>query len=133
MVSFNIKFITNYCGLTSTRTNAANSTIATFILFKSIKFDTIAFTNTTSTTIMIIVIIATISISVAVTTTLPSIIALIHISMINTIVAIIVTRVSKCIMNVTIVTASKNATISIPAPVLLLSLLLLVRVPSSAQ
>ena len=47
----------------------------------------------------------------------------------RTIVAIIVTLVSNCVMNVTIITAS----ISIPAPVLLSSLLLLVRVPSSAQ
>ena len=53
--------------------------------------------------------------------------------MINTIVAITVTRVSNCIMNDTIITASNNATLSIPAPVLLFSLLLLVRVPSSAQ
>ena len=77
---------------------------------------------------MITVIITTISISVAVTTTLPSFTILIHIIMI-TIVAIIVTLVSNCIMNVTIITAS----LSIPAPVLLSSLLLLVRVPSSAQ
>ena len=54
--------------------------------------------------------------------------------MINTIVAIIVTLVSNCIlMNVTIVTVSNNASLSIPAPVLLLSWLLLVRVPSKAQ
>ena len=53
--------------------------------------------------------------------------------MINTIVAMIVTLVSNCIMNVTIITASKKASLSIPAPVLVLSLLLLVRVPSSAQ
>ena len=77
---------------------------------------------------MITVIITTISISVAVTTTLPSFIFLIHIIMI-TIVAIIVALVSNCIMNVTIITAS----LSIPAPILLSSLLLLVRVPSSAQ
>ena len=43
---------------------------------------------------MITVFITTISISVAVTTTLPSIIVLIHIIMINTIVAIIVTLAS---------------------------------------
>ena len=53
--------------------------------------------------------------------------------MINTIVAIIVTLVSYCIMNVAVITASNNASLSIPALVLLLSLLLLVRVPSSAQ
>ena len=53
--------------------------------------------------------------------------------MMNAIVAIIVTLVSNCIMNVTTITASNNASISIPAQVLLLSLLLLVRVPSSAQ
>ena len=118
---------------TSTRTNAANSTSTTFILFTSIRLNTIAFTSTISTTIMITAIITTISISVAVTTALPSIIVLIHIIMINTIVAIIVTLVSNCIMNVTIITASNNVSISIPAPVLLLSLLLLVRVPSNAQ
>ena len=81
----------------------------------------------------ITVFITTISVSIAVTITLPSVIDLIHIIMINTIVAIIVTLVGNCIMNVTIITASNNASISIPAPVLLLSLLLLVRVPSSAQ
>ena len=81
------------------------------------------------------VIITTISISVAVTIALPSIVGFIHIIiiMINAIVAIIVTLVSSCTMNVAIFTASNNASISIPAPVLLLSLLLLVRVPSSAQ
>ena len=77
---------------------------------------------------MITVIITTISTSVAVTTPPPSFIVLIHIIMI-TIVAIIVTLVSNCIMNVTIITVS----LSIPAPVLLSSLLLLVRVPSSAK
>ena len=51
----------------------------------------------------------------------------------NAIVTIIVTVVSDFIMNVTIITASNNASLSIPVPVLLLSLLLLVRVPSSAQ
>ena len=71
MVSINIKFKANYCG---TRTNAANNIITTFILFTSIRFSTIAFTNTISTTIMIIVLITTISISVAGTITLPSII-----------------------------------------------------------
>ena len=59
-----------------------------------------------------------ISISVAVTITLPSVVFLIHIIMINTIVAIIVTLVSNCIMNVTIIIARNNASISIPAPVL---------------
>ena len=118
---------------TITRTNAANSTITAVILFNSIRFNTIAFTNTTSTTIMITVVITTISMSVAVTITLPSIIVLMHISMIYTIVAIIVTPVSNCIMNVTIFTVRNNASISIPAPVLSLSLLLLVRLPSSAQ
>ena len=82
---------------------------------------------------MITVIITTIAISVAVTNTLPSIIVRIHIIMMNTIVAIIVALVSNCIMHVTSITASSNANISIPAAVLLLSLLLLVRVPSSAQ
>ena len=38
--------------------------------------------------------------------------------MMNTIVAIIATLVSNCIMNVTIITASNNASLSIPAPVL---------------
>ena len=82
---------------------------------------------------MITVIITIISISVAVTITLPSIIVPIHIIMMNAIVAITVTLVSNCIMNVTIIAASNNASLSIPAPVLLLSLLLLVRVPSRAQ
>ena len=77
---------------------------------------------------MITVIIAAISIYVAGIFSLPSFIVLIQIIMIA-IVAIIVTLVSSCIMNVTILTAS----LSIPAPVLLSSLLLLVRVPSSAQ
>ena len=103
---------------TSTRTDAANSTKTTFILFTSIRFNAIACASTTSTTIMITVILTTISISVAVTITLPSIIVLIHTFMINTIVAIIVKLGSNCIMNVTIITASKNASIPIPAPVL---------------
>ena len=81
---------------------------------------------------MITVIFTTISISVAVTIALPNIIVVVHTIMINTIVAITVTLVSNCIMNVTIINAS-NASISIPAPVLLLSLLLLVRVPSTAH
>ena len=122
---------------TSTRTNAANSTSTTFILFARVRFNTIAFTSTISTTIMITVIITTISIAVAATIALPSIVVNLHIIMIivmmNTIVAIIVTLVSNCIMNVTTITASNNANISIPAPVLLLSLLLLVLVPSSAH
>ena len=119
---------------TSTSTNAAKSTITTFILFTSSRFNTIAVTSTICTTFMITVIITTTSISVAVTITHPSFIVRIHINMINTIDAIIVTLVSNCIiMNVTIVTASNNASLSIPAPVLLLSLLLLVRVPSNAQ
>ena len=103
---------------TSTRTNAANSTITTFILFTSIRFNTIAFTSTIRTTIMITVVITTISVSVAATITLPGIIVLIHILMINTIVAIIVTLVRNCIIDVTVVTASNNAGISIPAQVL---------------
>ena len=94
---------------TSTGTNAANSTITTFILFTNIRFNAIAFTSTISTTIMITVIITTISISVAVTNSLPSIIVLIHIIMIRTIVAIIVTLVSNCILNFTIITARNNA------------------------
>ena len=101
--------------------------------FASIRFNTIAFPSTISATIMITVIITIMAISVAVTITLPSFIVLIHICMIITILAIIVTLVSNCIMNVTIITASKNASLSIPAPVLLSSLLLVVRVPSSAQ
>ena len=92
--------------LTRTRTNAANNTITTFILVTSSRFDTIVVTSSISTTIMITVIITTISISVAATIiTLPSFIALIHIIMISTIVAIIVTLVSNCIMNVTSITA----------------------------
>ena len=118
---------------TSTRTNAANNTTTTFILFNRIRFNTIAFTSTISTTIMITVISTAISVSIAVTITLPSFIVLIHIIMINTIVAFIVTLVSDCSMNGTIITASNSASLSIPAPVLLLSLLHLVRVPSSAQ
>ena len=118
---------------TSTTTTADNSTIATFILCTTMRLNTSAFANTFSTTIMITVIVNDSFISVAVTVTLPSIIFLIHISMINTIVAIIVTLVSDCIMHVTIITASNYASISIAAPELLLSLLLLVRVPSSAQ
>ena len=114
---------------TSTRTNAANKPSC----LTGIRFNTIAFTSTINTTIMITGFISTICISVAVTITLPSVIVLIHIIMINTIVAIIVKLVSNCIMNVTIVTASNNASKSIPAQVLLFSLLLLVRVPSSAQ
>ena len=82
---------------------------------------------------MITVILTTISISVAVIITLPSFIVLIHIIVINTIGAIIVTLASNCIMNVTILIASNDASLSIPAPVLLSSLLLFVRVPSSAQ
>ena len=81
---------------------------------------------------MITVIVTTISISVAVTSTLHGFIVLIHIIMINTIVAIIATLVCNCIMNVTII-KSNNASLFIAAPVLLSSLLLLVRVPSSAQ
>ena len=104
--------------------NAADSTIATFILFTSIRFNTIAFTSTISKTLMITVIITTISVSVAVTITLPSFIALIHIIMTNTIAAIIVTLVRNCLMDVATITASNNANLSIPAPVLLLSLLL---------
>ena len=101
--------------------------------FTSIRFNAIAFTSTISTTIMITAIITTISVSVAVKITLPSINVLTHIIMLDTIVALIVTLVGTCIMNVTIVIASNNASISVPAPVLLLSLLLLVQVPSSAQ
>ena len=118
---------------TSPRTNAAKSTITTFILFTSIRLNTIALTSTISTIIMITVIITTMSTSVAVTITLPSVIVFIHIILISTIVDIIVELVSNCIMNVTITSASNNASISIAAPVLLLSLLPFVRVPSSAQ
>ena len=118
---------------TSTGTNAANSTITALILFTSLRFNTIAFASTVSTTIMITVVISTVSIFVAVTITHPSIILLILNTMIDTIATVIVTLVSNCTMNVTILNASNNASISIPAPVLLLSLLLLVRVPSTAQ
>ena len=113
-----VVIITNYCG------SYSNSIITTFILFTSIRFNASVFTGTISTTIMITVT-TTISISVAVTSTLPSILVLTHIIMMNTIVAIIVTLVSNCIINVTIITASNSASI--------LSLLLLVRVSSSAQ
>ena len=102
---------------TSTRINAANNTSTTFI----------------STAIMSIVIITTISITVAATITLTSIIVSIHIGMISTIVAIIARFMTTCTMKVTTITVSNNDSISIPAPVLLLSSLLLVRVPSSAQ
>ena len=107
--------------------------LPSFILFTGIRFNTIAVTSTINTTIMVTDIITTISVSFAVTFTLPSIIVPIHTSMINTIVAIVVTLASNCIMNVTVITANNNASISIPAPVFLSSLLLLVRVPSSAQ
>ena len=102
-------------------------------VFICLRFNTFAVTSTISTTIMITVITTTVFISVAVAITLPSFVVLIHMIMINTIVAIIVTLVSNCIMNVTIIAASNNAGLSIPARVLLSSLLLLVRVPSSAQ
>ena len=75
----------------NTRTNGAKYTIITFILFASIKLNTIAFTSTINTTIMSIVAIVIISIVVAITMTLTSIIVFIHIIMIGTIVAIIVT------------------------------------------
>ena len=105
---------------TSSRTNAPNSTVTAFILFTSIRLNTIAFLSTmgTSTTIMITVIVTTVSATVAVTITLPSFIVLIHVIMINTIVAIIVTRISNCMIDVTIITASNDAGMSIPAPVL---------------
>ena len=109
---------------TSARTNAASCTTTAFILFTSIRFNTIASTSTSSTTIMITLIVSTISVTVAVTITLPSIIVSTHIIMIYTIVAVIVTLISKCIMNVTVATARNIGSISIPAPVLLLSLLL---------
>ena len=47
--------------------------------------------------------------------------------MISTIVAIIVTFIPGCTMKVIIITVGNNASISIPAQILLLSLLLLVR------
>ena len=112
-----------------TRTNAANTAITTFILFTSIRFSTITATNTMSITIMNIFILATISMTVVVTSTLTSFIVLIRIIMISTIVAIIVTLVTNCSKNVSIVPFSVNASISIPAPIRLLSLSLLVRVP----
>ena len=56
-----------------------------------LRLNTIAFTSTFRTTIMITVI-TTISISVAATITLPSINVLIHIIMINTILALIVSH-----------------------------------------
>ena len=76
--------------------------------FTSIRFNTIAFTSTISTTIMITVMITTISISVAVTITLSSFVVLVHIIMINSIAAIIVTLVSNWSMNVSTITASNN-------------------------
>ena len=82
---------------------------------------------------MIIAIIATISIAVAVTITRTRFTVLIHIIVVGAIVAIIVTFVTSCTMNFTIITAGGNATISIPAPTRLLSLSLSVRVPSNAQ
>ena len=117
----------------STTVNAANTTITTFILFTSIRCNTIAFTSTFSTTIMITVIITTISIPVAVTILLTTVFVLIHIILSSTIVAIIVTFIIHCTMNVTMIAASNNASISIPSPILLLSLLLSVRAPSSPQ
>ena len=108
---------------TSFWANAANSAITTFILFTSIR---------SNTNMMIIVILTTISITVAVVITLTSIIVLIHIIvfLISTIVAIIVAFMTDCTTNVITSTANTNASISIPAPVLLRSLLLLVRVPT---
>ena len=82
---------------------------------------------------MIIIIMTIISITVAVTITLTSFTVLIHIILVSTIVAIIVAFITNCTMNVTIFSASGNARISIPAPIRLLSLPLLVGVPSSAQ
>ena len=82
---------------------------------------------------MIIVTITTTSFTVAITIALTSIIVLIHIIMISTIVANNVKFMTSCAVNVTIFTARNNASISIQAPILLLSLLLFVRVPSSAQ
>ena len=83
LVSINISSLQTIVVRTSARTDAANSTITTCILFTSLRFNTIAFTSTSSTTIMITVIITTISVSVAVTITLPSIIVLVHIISIN--------------------------------------------------
>ena len=97
---------------TSTRINAANTTITTFMLFTSIRFNIMTATSTISITIMITVIIATISITAAVTITLISVIVLIRIIMISIIVAIIVTFLINCTMNVTILTASGNASVS---------------------
>ena len=84
-----------------------------------------------STTIMIILIISTISVAVAVTINLTNFIVLTHITMSSTIVGIIFTCIINCTINVTIETASNHPNTSIPAPVLLLSLLLLVRLPSN--
>ena len=81
---------------------------------------------------MIIVIITTIYFAVAVII-LTSLIVLICVSMISIIVAIIVTFVTDCTMNVTIISDSGDTSISIPAPIRLPPLLLLVRVPGSAQ
>ena len=87
---------------TSTRVHAANTTITTFILFTSIRCNTIAFTSTFSTTIMITVLLTTISITVAVTITLTSIIVLVHIVLSSSSVAVIVTFIIYCTMNATI-------------------------------
>ena len=107
-------------------------TITPFILLASIRLNTITFTSTISTTILIIII-TTISITVAVTIALTSSIVPSHIIMLSTNVAIIVTCIINCTMNVVISTASNNASVAIPTPILLLSLLLFVRVPSRAQ
>ena len=93
----------------STRINAANTNITTFIDFTSLRFYTVTFTSTTSTAIMISVLIIAVAITVAVTTTLTSIIVLIHILVISTIAAIIVTFTINCTMNVTVITARNNA------------------------
>ena len=99
--------------------------------FTGIRCKTITATSTTSITIMIIVIVTIISVAVTITPT--SFTVLVRVFMLSTIVAIIVTFITYCTMNVAIITVSGNASISIPAPTRLLSLSLLVRVPSSAQ
>ena len=121
MINATIPSIKINTGINRCRTAATTITIAITITI------TVVVTSTTITMIMVVVI------TVAVTITLPSFIVLIHIIMMNTIGAIILTLVGNCILNVTIITASNDASLSIPAPVFLSSLLLLVRVPSSAQ
>ena len=88
----------------ATRINAANTTIATVILFTSIRFNCITSTSTFSITIMIIAISTTISITVAVTVALTSFTALMCIIMMSH--YCYHCHKTNCTMNVTIITAS---------------------------